>query len=59
MPSELDREQLYYRQKSRVLSDKEVLTVNRGSEHHEVSEIVDRCEGYSYAVYGWTIVYTI
>jgi hypothetical protein len=28
---------LYFPQKSRVLCDKEVLTINRGSEHYEVS----------------------
>jgi hypothetical protein len=34
------RHSLANRQKSCVLSDKEVLTVNRGNERHEVSEIV-------------------
>jgi hypothetical protein len=44
--------------KSCVLSNKEILTINRRSDRHEVLEILRGCENCCSAVFGWTIVYS-
>jgi hypothetical protein len=58
---ELHQYKLWYTDntlKSYVLSDKEILTIKRRNDRHEVLDILRGCEAYSCAVFVWTIVYS-
>ena len=44
--------------RSRVLSDKEIITINRRIDRHEDPENVYSCEDSSSTVYGWSLAYS-